>query len=68
VEGGHDFAITEDRFLVDPWLYHYYAQPPVQDLTYPAGKAEAAARYSPVVKVSRARIAMRETRYAEWNL
>jgi hypothetical protein len=22
-EGGHNFAVTADRFLVDPWLYHY---------------------------------------------
>jgi hypothetical protein len=67
VEYGHDFAITEDRFLVDPWLCHYYGDPPVLDLTEPAVQAEAAARYGPaenwkalpsraaLVKVSRAR-------------
>src|SRR5580700_5340924 len=36
VESGHDFAITEDRFLVDPWVFHYYAESPVLDLTEPA--------------------------------
>jgi hypothetical protein len=66
-EGGHDFAITEDRFLVDPWLFQYYGDSPVLDLTDPAGQAEAAARYGPeenwtlvpnraaLVKVPRAR-------------
>lgn len=66
-EGGHDFAITEDRFLVDPWLFHYYGDAPVLDLSNTADRAEAAARYGPeekwemlpqrsaLVKVSRAR-------------
>jgi len=66
-EFGHDFAITEDRFLVDPWLFHYYGDAPVLDLTEAVGQAEAAARYGPeenwkplpsreaLVKVSRAR-------------
>ena len=49
-EGGHDFAVTEDRILVDPWLFHYYAEPPVLDLTEPAGRAEALARYGPEEK------------------
>ena len=67
VEYGHDFAITEDRFLVDPWLFHYYGDSPVLDLTELVGQAEAAGRYGPeenwkplpsreaLVKVSRAR-------------
>ena len=66
-EFGHDFAITKDRFLVYPWLYHYYGDSPVLDLTPAADTAEAAARYGPsenwkplppreaLVKVSRAR-------------
>jgi hypothetical protein len=66
VEGGHDFAVTEDRFLVDPWLFQYYCDSPVLDLDVPADRAEAAARYGPeekwelvpdraaLVKVSRA--------------
>ena len=45
VEGGHDFAITADRFLVDPWLFHYYGESPVLDLNIPAERAEALARY-----------------------
>jgi hypothetical protein len=44
---GHDFAVTKDRFLVDPWLYHYYGEPPVLDMDSPADWAEAAARYGP---------------------
>src|ERR1700680_3163603 len=47
VEGGHDFAITEDRFLVDPWLYHYYGETPVLAVRKPAGQAEAATRCGP---------------------
>jgi hypothetical protein len=47
VEGGHDFAITSDRFLVDPWLFHYYAQPPVLDLTIAIDRSEALKRYGP---------------------
>jgi len=47
VEGGHDFAITPDRLLVDPWLFHYYGDYPVLDLNIPAERAEALARYGP---------------------
>jgi hypothetical protein len=66
-EGGHDFAITEDRLLVDPWLFHYYGDSPVLDLTEPGGQVEALVRYgreenwkplpdrASLVKVSRAR-------------
>jgi hypothetical protein len=46
-EGGHDFAITSDQFLVDPWLFHYYGESPVLDLGVPADQAEALARYGP---------------------
>jgi hypothetical protein len=46
-EYGHDFAVTEDRFLVDPWLFHYYRERPVLDLEAAADRAEAAARYGP---------------------
>jgi hypothetical protein len=42
---GHDFAVTKDRFLVDPWLYHYYGESPVLDMDAPADRAEATARY-----------------------
>ena len=47
VEYGHDFAITEDRFLVDPWLFHYYGVSPVLDLTERVGQAESVERYGP---------------------
>src|SRR5580704_15454718 len=47
VEGGHDFAITPDRLLVDPWLFHYYGESPVLDLRVPAERAEGLARYGP---------------------
>jgi len=46
-EGGHDFAITADRFLVDPWLYHYYGELPVLDMDVAADRAQALARYGP---------------------
>ena len=46
-EFGHDFAVTSDRFLVDPWLFHYYGEVPVLDLDVPADRAEALARYGP---------------------
>jgi hypothetical protein len=46
-EGGHDFAITADRFIVDPWLFHYYGVSPVLDMAVPADRAEALARYGP---------------------
>jgi hypothetical protein len=52
-EGGHDFAVTSDRFLVDPWLYHYYCEAPVLDLAAPADQAEAVARYGPSEKWAR---------------
>jgi hypothetical protein len=47
IQYGHDFAVTEDRFLVDPWLYHYYGESPVLDMDVHADRAEAAARYGP---------------------
>jgi len=47
VEYGHDFAITLDRLLVDPWLFHYYGESPVLDLNIPAERAESLARYGP---------------------
>ena len=47
VEGGHDFAITPDRLLVDPRLFHCYGESPVLDLNVPAERAEALARYGP---------------------
>jgi hypothetical protein len=46
-EGGHDFAITSDKFLVDPWLFHYYGGSPVLDMTLPEDRAEALGRYGP---------------------
>ena len=46
-EGGHDFAMTPERFVVDPWLFHYYGETPVLDLTLPDDRAEALARYGP---------------------
>ena len=46
-EGGHDFALTSDRFVVDPWLFHYYGEPPVLDLGIPEDREEASARYGP---------------------
>jgi hypothetical protein len=53
VEGGHDFAITSDRFLVDPWLFHYYEQSPVLDLTIATDRCEALKRYGPEERWSR---------------
>lgn len=46
-EYGHDFAVTHDRFLVDPWLYHYYGNSPVLDMDAPADRTEALDRYGP---------------------
>ena len=46
-EGGHDFALTADRFLVDPWLYHYYGEAPVLDMTVRGDREIALARYGP---------------------
>jgi hypothetical protein len=46
-EGGHDFAITPERFLVDPWLFHYYGLSPVLDMDDPADRTEAQTRYGP---------------------
>ena len=47
VEGGHDFAVTADRFLVDPWLFHYYGESPVLDMSVSEDRTEALARYGP---------------------
>jgi hypothetical protein len=49
-EGGHDFALTADQFLVDPWLFHYYCEPPVLDLEVEVDREEAVARYGPTEK------------------
>lgn len=56
---GHDFAVTQDRFLVDPWLYHYYGEPPVLDMDAPADRAEAAARYGPEANLDHREICLR---------
>lgn len=53
LEYGHDFAITPERFLVDPWLFHYYGEAPVLDLTCAPDRAEALARYGPEDKWQR---------------
>jgi hypothetical protein len=49
-EGGHDFAVTPERFLVDAWLFQYYGDSPVLDLTDAADRAEAVTRYGPEEK------------------
>jgi len=46
-EGGHDFALIAGRFIVDPWLYHYYGDAPVLDLEVPTERTEALDRYGP---------------------
>jgi hypothetical protein len=43
----HDFAITEDRFLVDPWLWRYQGDRPVLDLADTTEVSEAIRRYGP---------------------
>jgi hypothetical protein len=35
------------RFLVDPWLFHYYGESPVLDLEVAADRVEAIDRYGP---------------------
>jgi hypothetical protein len=44
-EGGHDFVLLPDGFIVDPWLYHYYGEAPVLDLTIAKEMASALKRY-----------------------
>jgi hypothetical protein len=67
-EGGHDFAITADQFLVDPWLFHYYGESPVLDMTVRADRAVALSRYGPdenwqrLPEVARARPGLAKTR------
>jgi hypothetical protein len=46
-EGGHDFGITPDGFLVDPWLFHFCGETPVLDMANPDDRAEALIRYGP---------------------
>ena len=46
-EGGHDFAITPEGFLVDAWVFHYRGEAPVLDLTLSEDRTEALARYGP---------------------
>jgi hypothetical protein len=43
----HEFAITGDRFLVDPWLWRYRGERPVLDLTENIDFMEAVKRYGP---------------------
>jgi hypothetical protein len=49
-EGGHDFARLPDGFIVDPWLYHYYGEAPVLDLTIAEEKELAVKRYGTAVR------------------
>lgn len=46
-EGGHDFAITPEGFLVDAWVFHCCGEEPVLDLSVARDRAEALARYGP---------------------
>jgi hypothetical protein len=46
-EGGHDFAITPEGFLVDAWIFHYYGEEPVLDLASDSDRVEALTRYGP---------------------
>ncbi len=46
-EGGHDFAVPADEFLVDPWLFHYYGETPVLDMKVRADRDVARSRYGP---------------------
>ena len=46
-EGGHDFAITPEGFLVDAWIFHCCGEEPVLDLSAADDRAEAVARYGP---------------------
>ena len=46
-EGGHDFAITPEGFLVDAWVFHCCGEKPVLDLSVADDREEALARYGP---------------------
>jgi hypothetical protein len=46
-DGGHDFALTQDGFIVDPWLYHCYGGASVVDLMDRAEQTKAVRRYGP---------------------
>ncbi len=47
IEGGHDFAITPEGFLVDAWVFHCCGEEPVLDLSIARDQAEALSRYGP---------------------
>jgi len=51
--------IISQRFGGDPWLYHYYGEPPVLDMDAPADRAEAAARYGPEANLDHREICLR---------
>jgi hypothetical protein len=52
-EGGHDFALLPEGFIVDPWLYHYYGEAPVLDLAVASEKAAAVNRYGTAARFMR---------------
>jgi len=44
-EDGHDFAIVDSRYLVDPWQSSVYGDPAVYDLTEPSDVARVHVLY-----------------------
>lgn len=48
-EGGHDFVVVGDRWLVDFWAWDTYQLPDLYDLDDPADKALVLKRYGPPV-------------------
>jgi hypothetical protein len=52
-EGGHDFAMIDDRWLVDFWAKDTYQLPDLYDITKPSDKKLVRKRYGDVLKWER---------------
>lgn len=52
-EGGHDFAMVDDRWLVDFWAKDTYQLPDLYDITKAADKRLVRKRYGDVLKWTR---------------
>jgi hypothetical protein len=66
-EGGHDFLVVDDRWILDFWAAAYYGEMPVWDLHEPSDAADIARLYGPRDKWTNIDTRPKEPRFLEDN-
>lgn len=62
-EGGHDFLVVDERWILDAWASAYYGERPIHDLHDPNDQPEITRLYG-----DRAKWVDIETREKEWPI